>query len=174
MPSAFDAAESLLDNRYMTIVVSSSSKEIMANPGRLIEAMRAGSIIRISDLGYTVAPTTAIAALADERAEEELLEEMVSYRKDVTGVENTIFISPKGNTRHAPRVKIAIDPPLSVDPRSKTASVTIVDGAVVVGEVPAWLLDQARRFIAANRDVLLDYWEYRIDTDELRRRLTAI
>jgi hypothetical protein len=119
-------------------------------------------------------PTTAIAGLAEERAEEELLEEMVSYRKDVTGVENTIFILPKGNTRHAPRIKIAIDPPLSVDPRSKTASVAVADGTVVAGEVPPGLLDQARRFIDANRDVLLDCWEYRIDTDELRRRLIPI
>ena len=146
----------------------------MANPARLIEAMRAGSIISIPDLDYTILPTTAIAGLADERAEEELLEEMVSYRKAVTGVENTIFISPKGNTRHAPRIKIAIDPPLSVDPRSKTASIAIADGTVVAGEIPPGLLDQARRFIDANRDALLDYWEYRIDTDELRRRLTPI
>jgi hypothetical protein len=158
----------------MTIVVSSSSKEIIANPARLIEAMRSGSIIRIPDLDYTIVPTTAIAALADERAEEELLEEMVSYRKDVTGVENTVFISPKGNTRHAPRIKLAIDPPLSVDPRAKTASVAIADGTVVAGEVPPRVLEQARRFIDANRDVLLDYWEYRIDTDELRRRLKSV
>ena len=37
--------------------------------------------------------------IADGRAEEELLEETVSYRKDVTGIENTIFISPKGNAQ---------------------------------------------------------------------------
>jgi hypothetical protein len=158
----------------MTVVVSSSSKEIMANPAQLIEAMQAGSIISIPDLDYTIVPTAAIAGLADERAAEELLEEMVPYRKDVTGVENTIFISPKGNTRHVPRIKIAIDPPLSVDPRSKTASVAVADGTVVAGEVPPGLLDQARRFIDANRDVLLDCWEYRIDTDELRRRLIPI
>src|ERR1700719_962340 len=100
----------------MTVVVSSSSKEIMANPARLIEAMQAGSIISIPDLDYTIVPTTAIAGLAEERAEEELLEEMVSYRKDVTGVENTIFISPKGNTRHPARINLAIDPPHTVAP----------------------------------------------------------
>jgi hypothetical protein len=165
---------STVDTHRMTDVISSSSNEIMANPARLIDAMRAGSIISIPDLDYTIAPTTAIAELADERAEEELLEEMVSYRKDVTGVENTIFISPKGNTRHAARIKVALDPPLSVDPRSKTASIAIADGTVVAGEIPSSLLDQARRFIDANRDVLLDYWEYRIDTDELRRRLKSV
>jgi hypothetical protein len=158
----------------MTIVVSSSSKDIMADPARLVEAMRAGNIIRIPDLDYTIVPTTALAEAAEQRAEEELLEEMVSYRKDVSGVDNTIFISPKGSTRHAPCIKVAIDPPLTVDPRAKTASVAIADGAIVAGEIPSWLVDQARRFIDMNRDVLLDYWEYRIDTDELRRRLKPI
>src|SRR5919204_6659622 len=109
--------------------------------------------------------------LSDQRAEEELLEEIVSYRRDVTGIDYTVFISPKGNTRHAPRIKIAIDPPLSVDPRSKTASVAIADGTVVTGEAPMRLIEQVRRFLDANRDVLLDYWEYRIDTEKLRRRL---
>jgi hypothetical protein len=36
------------------------------------------------------------------------------------------------------------------------------------------LLDQARRFIVLNRAVLIDYWEYRTDTDELRQRLRSI
>ena len=47
--------------------------------------------------------------------------------------------------------------------------------AVVAGEdVPAPLLDQVRRFIDLNRGTLLDYWEYRIDTEQLRRRLKPI
>jgi hypothetical protein len=33
-------------------------------------------------------------------ADEMDLEEMVSYREDVTGVDHTIFISPRGNARH--------------------------------------------------------------------------
>jgi len=110
----------------------------------------------------------------DRAVEEELLEEFVSYRKDVTGVDHTIFISPKGNTRHAARIKLAIDPPQSIDPRGKTASIAIADGAVVVGDVPPNLLAQARRFIDGNREVLLDYWEYRIDTEALRQRLKRV
>jgi hypothetical protein len=157
----------------MTVVVKSSSAEIAADPARLLDDMRAGRINNLTDLGYTIAPTTEIAGLADELAEQELLEEMVSYRKDVTGVDNTIFISPKGNTRHSARIKLAIDPPLTVDPRGKTAVVAIADGKVT-GDAPPRLLEQARRFIDANREVLLDYWEYRIDTETLRRRLKAI
>jgi hypothetical protein len=107
-------------------------------------------------------------------SDEQLLEAMLSYRKDVTGIDNTVFISAKGNTRHGPRVWLAIDPPDSVDPRGTTASVAIGDGAVVAGDIPPRLLEQARRFIDANREVLLDYWEYRIDTDALRRRLKSL
>jgi hypothetical protein len=100
---------------------------------------------------------------------------MVSYRKAVTGVDNTIFISPKGSTRHAARIKLAIDPPDSIDPRSETASIAIADGTVVAGKiVSAALLRSAQRFIELNRAALIDYWEYRIDTEELRERLRAI
>ena len=158
----------------MTIVIPSSSADIVADPERFVEEMRRGRIINLTDLGYVIAPTQEIVGLADELAEQELLEEMVSYRKDVTGVDNTIFISPKGYTRHAPRIKLAIDPPDSIDPRGKTASVAIADGAVVGGEIPPRLLEQIRRFVDANREVLLDYWEYRVDTETLRRRLKPV
>jgi hypothetical protein len=33
---------------------------------------------------------------------------------------------------------------------------------------------QAQRFVALNRQVLSEYWHYRIDTDELRQRLQSI
>ena len=112
---------------------------------------------------------------ADALAEKELVEEMVSYRKDVTGIDHTVFISPKGHTRHGARIKLAIDPPDSVDPRGKTASIAVNDAKLVAGEkVPPVLLDQVRRFIELNRGVLVDYWEYRIDTEQLRRRITPI
>jgi hypothetical protein len=158
----------------MTVVVPSSSREIISDPQRLLDEMRQGRVINLTDLGYVIVPTAEIVTLADELAEEQLLEEMVSYRKAVTGVDNTIFISPKGNTRHAARIKLAIEPPDSIDPRSKTASISIGDAAVVAGDVPARLLDQVRRFLEVNRDVLLDHWEYRIDTEELRRRLRSV
>jgi Domain of unknown function (DUF4160) len=110
----------------------------------------------------------------DELAERELLQEMTSFTKEETGIANHIFISPKGNTRHAPRIKVAIDPPDSFDPRGETASVMIDGGKVVAGNLPAKLLKQVKRFTELNRDVLLDYWEYRIGTAELVKRLQSI
>jgi len=155
-------------------VTEVSSAVITNDPEQLLAAMRERRIVNFSDLDYVIAPKAAIVGLADQLAEEELLEEMVSYRKDVTGVDNTIFISPKGNTRHAPRIKLAINPPDSVDPRGETVVIAIPDGTVVAGNAPPRLLKQASAFVTANRDVLLDYWEYRIDTETLRERLKSI
>ena len=59
-----------------------------------------------------------IQGMGTTSQEDELLEEAASFRKAVTGVDNTVFILPKGNTRHAPRIKVAIDPPDSLDPRT--------------------------------------------------------
>jgi len=55
-----------------------------------------------------------------------------------------------------------------------TASIEIGSGEVVAGEVPTELRKQLQQFIELNRDVLLDYWNYRIDTAQLQRRLKPV
>jgi hypothetical protein len=140
-------------------------------PPDVVAAMREAGIALTLDASSGSQP---VVDISDELAERELLEEMVSFRKKVTGVNNTVFISPKGFTRHAPRIKLAVDPPDSIDPRGATASVAIESGDVVDGDVPAELLKQVRQFIELNHDVLLDYWNYRADTEELRERLKSI
>jgi hypothetical protein len=110
----------------------------------------------------------------DAFAEQDLLQEMVSYRRNVTGIHNTLFISPKGQVKHGPRLKVAINPPMSLNPSSETASISIPDGEVVVGELSSALLEQVRRFIELNRQALLDYWNYQTDTDQLRVSLKSI
>jgi hypothetical protein len=64
--------------------------------------------MREAEVALTLSPSRGlqpIVDIGDELAERELLEEMVSYRKDITGIDSTIFIFPKGCTRHAPRIK---------------------------------------------------------------------
>jgi len=148
----------------MTATVPSSAAEVVSDPAAFLRALRAD----VPDFDYRAA-----AALADALAEEELLEEMVSHRTDVTGVSNTIFISPKGNTRHAAHVEVAINPADSVDPRGETASVAISDGSVMAGNVSAALLKDVQRFSELNCAALIDCWEYRIDTEQLRQRLKS-
>jgi hypothetical protein len=140
-------------------------------PPNVVAAMREAGIVLRLDSSKGFQP---VVGISDDLAERELLEEMVSFRKNVTGVANTIFISPKGFTQHAPRIKLAIDPPDSIDPRGETASVAIDSGDVVAGDVPTELSKEVRQFIELNRDVLLDYWNYLADTEELRERLKSI
>jgi hypothetical protein len=48
---------------------------------------------------------------------------IASFNWASTGVDNTIFLSPKGYARHAARIKVAIDPPETLDVTAVTASV---------------------------------------------------
>jgi hypothetical protein len=100
--------------------------------------------------------------------------DLVSFRKGVTGIGHTVFVAAKGRDTGAARITLAIDPADSIDPRGgETASVAI-DGEVAAGSVPPALLRQAQRFIELNREVLLAYWNYEIDTEQLRRGLRSI
>ncbi len=100
------------------------------------------------------------------------LQETISFQKDATNINHTIFISPRGNAAYGPWVKVAIDPPDSLDPRGNITTITF-DGAVI-GSMDSELARQVLRFIDINRAVLLDYWNYEIDTDQLRQRLQPI
>jgi hypothetical protein len=155
----------------MNIVVSSSSAEIAADPQRFLEDMRAGHIITLSDLSYTVAPT-AMVTLEDAGEEGD----MASLVKNDTGIENTIFASTKGyvGSRHGPRIKIAIDPPHRLIAGGKSASMSIHDYSVKGEYVAPALADQARKFIELNREALLAYWEGQIATREFLERVKPI
>jgi hypothetical protein len=116
----------------------------------------------------------AEALVREQSLEEEYTAAMSKFRKNVTGVDNTIFFSAKF-PRHRPRIKVAIDPPTHVDSSSDgNASVAIADGERLAGpEMPSWLRRQVEWFLELNRGALMDYWEKRIDDDELRERLLA-
>jgi hypothetical protein len=112
--------------------------------------------------------------MLDPVLEEELTADMVSFRKNVTGVDNTVFISVKF-PGHAPRIKVAVDPPTHIDVFGNNASVAIADGKLLAGgKLPSNVQKQVETFLQMNRDVLLDYWEKRIDTAELRDRLLPL
>ena len=99
-----------------TASIQIRSSEIVSDPGRLIREMKAGNTVNIPDMGYTVVPTgdvrdIARVVVAPYGDYDEAEEDMVSLRTNRTGVDNTIFVSTRGNAQHAPRIKIAVDPP---------------------------------------------------------------
>jgi hypothetical protein len=141
-------------------------------PPEIVAAMHSADVV------LTLSPSKdsgTIVTISDELAEREQLEHRVIYRKNITGVDNTIFISPGLRVQRAPRIKVAIDPPDSINPLSKQASVEISTGTVVAGESPPTeVLKQVQKFIELNRGALLDYWNTRITTDQLQARLKAV
>jgi hypothetical protein len=112
-----------------------------------------------------------LEALKNQEAEEDSAGYRVSLRKDMTGVDNTIFVSTKGSGRHAPRIKIAIDPPNSFNETCTSASMAVHDFSIIGTYVSPRLVEQAKAFIERNRDVLLSYWNSEFDTGELFTRL---
>jgi len=110
---------------------------------------------------------------AEELAEEELLDDMVSLTNEETGIHNHIFVSTKIGVRHGPRVKVAIDPPDSFNPLSDSASIGF-DGTLKAGNISGDLQRKVTEFIALNHQALMDYWETKIGTAELMRRLRPI
>jgi hypothetical protein len=155
----------------MSIVTTLSSAAIMADPKILFREFQEGNSVHISDFGYTFAPTAALDAINEFVAEIAEAEDMAALRTDVTGVDNTVFVSPKGYARHAARIKIAVDPPHSLDPTAKKASMAIHDYGTIGAYLPPQIVEQAKQFIERNRDVLLRYWNHEIDTDELTKQL---
>jgi hypothetical protein len=112
-----------------------------------------------------------LRARALREQEEESAGFMVSLRKDITGVDNTVFVSTKGSGRHAARIKIAIDPPDSFNETSTSASMAIHDFSLIGAYAQPRLVEQAKAFVERNREVLLGYWNGEFDTGELFKRL---
>jgi hypothetical protein len=148
-----------------------SSAEFLADPARFFEeVVREHRILNFSDVPYSLVPTGAVTQAYSDDAEDF---DMVALRTKFTGVDNTIFVSPKGHARHAARIKIAIDPPQKLSASGATAIMAIHDCGIVspTASVPPLIVRQAAQFIERNRDVLMDFWSENIAVEELLARL---
>lgn len=100
--------------------------------------------------------------------------EMANLYPRETGLPVTVWVSPRGKARHAARIKVCLRPGDRMVP-SNTASVRILpEPKLVEGELKADYLDQVSRWIASNRDALIDYWNGAIGTSELTARLKRL
>jgi len=154
----------------MIITIRSSSQEALKDPVLLRKELDAGHVLELADVGGLLVRPQDIPALA-EQADEEELQDLASLEKESTDVDNTIFVSTKGHARQAARIEIAVDPPDSLNAAAKTASMAIHDFSITGAYVPPHIVEQAKRFIELNRELLLDYWEAKIGTKEMINRL---
>lgn len=108
-------------------------------------------------------------------AEEDIdLFEMANLYPRDTGLPMTIWVSPKGNARHAARIKVCTTPGDRMD-ASNTAVVAVrPHPRLLHGELAPQDLDAVSRWIATNATALIDYWEGETSTVELVGRLLKI
>ena len=100
--------------------------------------------------------------------------EMVNLVPRMTGLPMTIWASPRGQARHAVRIKVnpthgrqmvirdAVSVALRPAPRVAGGTLSPADRQAVF------------QWIVLNEEALVDYWEFRIDTDEFLQRLKPL
>jgi hypothetical protein len=110
------------------IAVIRTFADTVSNPDQLRQDIEAGAIVEFSDVGYTLAPKSAFVLAEEDDYDEDA--DMTSLRQKRTGIKNTIFVSTKGRGQHA-AIKVAIDPPDSLNAAAAKASMRIHDFQVI-------------------------------------------
>ena len=112
--------------------------------------------------------------------------EMVNLVPRMTGLPMTVWASPRGQARHRaqPEPAPGLDPGVRLKISPTHGRQMIIRDAVTVALRPvprviAGALAPADRqavfqWLAINSAALVDYWEFRIDTDEFLQRLRPI
>jgi hypothetical protein len=100
--------------------------------------------------------------------------EMVNLVPRMTGLPMTVWASPRGQARHDVRIKVS---------RTHGRQMIIGDAVtvavrpgprVIAGTLPPADRQAVFQWIAMNAAALIDYWDFRIDTDEFLQRLKPI
>lgn len=110
----------------------------------------------------------------------EELFEMSNIRKSESGLPVNIFVSSGGsvNQQHGPRVKVMID---SSDRFDVNRTVPVIlkknisdDDVVGYQPLPSSIMKPLRRYLNANYDTLIAYWNDEISTGEMIRQLKRL
>jgi hypothetical protein len=116
----------------------------------------------------------AESALAPAEQEAEDLFEMANLYPDTTGLPMTVWVSPRGNARHDVRVKVNMTHgnQMSI---GNTAVVAVRPAPhVIAGQLSPEDAAAVAEWITLNADVLIAYWEGRIDTAGMIRALKVL
>jgi hypothetical protein len=109
--------------------------------------------------------------LADDERD---LFEMANLYPTTTGLPMTVWVSPRGNAKHDARVKVNASHGSQMD-ISNTAVVGIrPNPSIIEGNLSSADFAAVSNWITLNRVALIDYWDGKIDTIEMGRRLTKV
>ena len=100
--------------------------------------------------------------------------EMANLHPATTGLPMTVWVSPRGHARHDVRVQVNTTHGRRMDLDDAAVMGVRPTPRLIEGELSA--ADQAAvsTWITANADVLIDYWDGKIDTAELSGRLVKV
>src|SRR5713101_2301758 len=111
---------------------------------------------------------------ADNRSETDDLFEMANLFPVTTGLPMTIWVSPRGNSRHDVRVKVNVTHGNQMNPRN-TAFVGVRPSPhIIAGSLSPDDEKAVSQWISLNTAALLAYWEGEIDTAHLVHALKAL
>jgi hypothetical protein len=111
---------------------------------------------------------------SEEPLEEIDLYEMANLYPKRTGLPMTIWVSPRGRSRHDARVKVCRTHGDRMD-ADDTASVSIRPTPELVGgSLPTDDLKAVQAWITLNSDALIDYWNGDTDTVDLIETLKKL
>jgi hypothetical protein len=109
-------------------------------------------------------PKPERALTVEDEAEGQAIFEMANLRPERTGLPFVVFISQKGGARHDVRVKIARG--AKVRPSEMATVAVRPKPRVIRGIVDPDDLARLAEWIELNRDVLVDYWDGKIEYTE--------
>jgi len=100
---------------------------------------------------------------------------MVNVRGRTSGLPMNIWVGPRGHARHAARIKVQPDHRERFD-TNRLAVVSVEDDPPEVkeGRLNAEDLELVRRYIALNRQAILDHWNEKTDGVELSKALKPL
>ncbi len=100
--------------------------------------------------------------------------EMANLYPDTTGLPMTVWVSPRGKARHDVRVKVNMTHGNQMD-IANTATVGVrPTPRLIAGRLSSMDAQLVFEWIALNVDLLVDYWNGRIDTAGMIRGLRAL
>jgi hypothetical protein len=100
--------------------------------------------------------------------------EMVNLVPRITGLPMTVWAQPSSGLQHDARIKVS-----PIHGRRMVLDDSIVVGLrpypqQLIGQLSATDWNAVQNWIRLNESVLLDYWDFTIDTDEFLQRLQAL
>jgi hypothetical protein len=110
----------------------------------------------------------------DKSSEAEAPYEMVNLVPRLTGLPMTIWASPRGQARHDVRIKVNQTHGRQMIIRDAISVAVRPVPRVVAGTLSPADRQAVFQWVALNEGALVDYWEFRIDTDELLQRLRPL